>query len=115
VELIERVREVLNGIVDPCSVAAGAPAGLVELGLIREVTLEPGPAGAAVRVVIGLTEPLCMMGGSFVARARELLAAVPGVSEVDVSLDDAGDWGPGDIDPGYRLRLAAVRSARTTS
>jgi metal-sulfur cluster biosynthetic enzyme len=112
VELTDRVRETLNGIVDPCSVVAGAPAGLVDLGLVRHLAVTPAQDGVAVRVRIGVTEPGCLMGASFAIKARELLQAVPGVSTVDVELDHAGDWEPSDIDPAYQLRLAEVRSTR---
>lgn len=114
-ELTDLVRETLNGIIDPCSVVAGAPAGLVDLGLVRHLAVTPAPDGAAVLVRIGVTEPGCLMGASFAIRARELLGAMPGVSTVDVQLDHAADWEPGDIDPAYRLRLAEVRSARAAS
>ena len=38
--------------------------------------------------------------------------ALAGVVAVDVRLDHAADWDPGDIDPGYAMRLAAVRAGR---
>ena len=36
----EEVRALLNAIVDPCSLAAGAPAGIDEMGLVRDVEVE---------------------------------------------------------------------------
>jgi metal-sulfur cluster biosynthetic enzyme len=86
------VRDLLNTIVDPCSVAAGAPAGLADMGLVRTVEVDDH----TVSVRIGLTEPGCMMGASFVVRARELLAAQPGVEAVTVEL--------------YERRLVALRA-----
>ncbi|TDV48664.1 metal-sulfur cluster assembly factor [Actinophytocola oryzae] len=111
-ELTERVREALNTIIDPCSVVAGAPVGLVDLGLVRQLTVTPAPDGAAVLVRIGVTEPACLMGASFVVRAKEVLDAIPEISTVDVGLDHAADWTPDDIAPAYQLRLAEVRSTR---
>lgn len=113
-ELIDRVREALNAIVDPCSVAAGAPAGLVDLGLVRRLDVSSTPAGTRVRVSIGVTEPGCMMGASFAIKAQELLATLPEVAVAEVALDHAADWTPEDIAPSYRLRLAEVRSTRRT-
>jgi metal-sulfur cluster biosynthetic enzyme len=63
-------------------------------------------------VRIGVTEPGCMMGASFVVKAQELLADLPGVSTVEVGLDHRADWQPDDIAPAYRLRLAEVRAGR---
>jgi metal-sulfur cluster biosynthetic enzyme len=106
------VRAALNAIVDPCSAVAGAPAGIVEMGLVRALAVRDGPGGASVAVCIGVTEPGCMMGASFAAAARERLEALPGVGAVDVTLDHAFDWEPADIDPAYARRLQAVREER---
>lgn len=106
----EAVRAVLDEIIDPCSVVAGAPAGIVAVGLVRHLRVTESADGARVEARIGVTEPGCMMGASFVVRARERLEALPGVAAVDIQLDHAGDWDPADIDPAYARRLAAVRA-----
>ncbi len=111
----EDIRFELNRIVDPCSVVAGAPAGLDEMGLVRELRLTETPDGVAVHVRIGVTEPGCMMGASFAISARERLEALAGVAAVDVQLDHRADWEPADIDPAYAKRLAAVRAARRSA
>jgi metal-sulfur cluster biosynthetic enzyme len=105
------VRDLLNTIVDPCSVAAGAPAGLGDMGLIRAVEVDDH----TVSVTIGLTEPGCMMSASFVVRARELLAAQPGVEAVAVELEQDCDWSPALLDSHYAHRLDAVRARRRAS
>ncbi len=110
----DAIRAALNEIVDPCSVVAGAPAGIGEMGLIRGLQVREAPGGVEVEVHIGVTEPGCMMGASFAIRARERLEVLPGVVDVDVRLDHAGDWGPGDIDPAYAQRLAAIRAEKRT-
>jgi metal-sulfur cluster biosynthetic enzyme len=88
------VRALLDEIIDPCSIAAGAPAGLVEMGLVRGVEVTSMPAGDAITVRIGLTEPGCMMGASFVVRVREALEPLPGVARVDVELEHDSGWSP---------------------
>lgn len=109
------VRAELNRIVDPCSVVAGAPAGIEEMGLVRELRLTETVDGVAIRVRIGVTEPGCMMGASFAVSARERLEALPGVAGVEVQLDHRCDWEPGDIDTAYAERLEAVRAARRSA
>jgi metal-sulfur cluster biosynthetic enzyme len=109
------VRARLNSIVDPCSLAAGAPAGIDEMGLVRAVDVDETPRGAVIRVRIGLTEPGCMIGASFVARAHECLEPLPGVASVEVTLEHDCDWTPADLDPGYASRLHAVREARRSA
>lgn len=108
-----RVREVLNGVVDPCSVAAGSPAGLADMGLVRRVELTPAADGSGatdVRVVIGVTDYGCVMGAPFAMEAYKLLATLPGVGRVDVELDGEFDWLPDDMSPAYRRRLAEVHA-----
>jgi metal-sulfur cluster biosynthetic enzyme len=106
------IRAALDEIVDPCSRAAGAPAGLGEMGLVRDVRVEPGPAGARVSVVLALTEPTCLMGIPFVTSARERLAALEGVAHVDVSLAANFEWTPAELSPAYAERLERVRELR---
>ncbi len=106
------IRAELNEILDPCSVVAGAPAGIEELGLVRELTLVRSPGGLAVRLSIGVTEPGCMMGASFVVKARERLEALDEVASVDVRLDHRADWEPVDLDPAYAERLERMRAGK---
>jgi metal-sulfur cluster biosynthetic enzyme len=111
--LTERdVRSALNGIVDPCSAAAGAPAGLDEMGLVRDVRIDPTPSGASVRIVLGLTEPTCLMGIPFVKSARERIQALEGVAAVEVSLAAGFQWTPAELSPAYAARLERVREQR---
>lgn len=106
------IRDALDAIIDPCSVAAGAPAGIAELGLIRSLTVTDVPGGVRIEVAIGVTEPGCMMGASFVVKARALLDAMPDVVSHQVCLDHAADWQPADIDSAYSERLDRVRAER---
>jgi metal-sulfur cluster biosynthetic enzyme len=107
-----RIRAILNGIVDPCSATAGAPAGLDEMGLVREVWIDARPAGAYVRVALALTEPTCLMGVPFLASAQERLAALEGVAEVEVSLAPEVEWTPAELSPAYAARLERLRAGR---
>lgn len=101
-----QVREVLNGIVDPCSTAAGVPAGLCDMGLVHAVAVHPD---GRVAVTLGVTEPGCFMIGSFAAEARARLLTLPGVSAVELELDEGFDWTEDSMDPAYRARLAQHR------
>ena len=107
-----RVWTTLNTIVDPCSRAAGAPVGIAEMGLVRQLEVHHSPGGASIRVVIGVTEPGCLMGAAFVNDAGKLLRALPGVAEVDVSMDQAFDWTPEDMSPAYQAQLEQLRQRR---
>ena len=104
------VRAALNEIIDPCSVAAGEPAGLVDMGLVRLINIRDN--GAQVQVVLALTEPTCLMGFPFMRSARDRLEALPDVERVEVSLDPAFQWSPGDLAPAYAERLEQRRASR---
>lgn len=100
------VRETLNGIVDPCSTAAGVPAGLCDMGLVHAVEVAPD---GRVSVTLGVTEPGCFMIGSFALEAHARLGALPGVTAVELELDEGFDWTEDSMDPAYRERLAEHR------
>lgn len=102
----------LEGIVDPCSVAAGARAGLVSMGLVGEVSIEHGASGARLDVVLHVTEPTCLMGAIFETTAARELAALPGVEHVVVRLDRTHLWSPSDMSAAYRQRLDSFRAAQ---
>jgi len=105
------VRAVLNQIIDPCSRVAGAPVGLVDMGLIRRLTLTPGVETVDVHMVIGVTEYGCLLAPSFASEARELLDALPGIGIIDIELDGEFDWVPEDMSAAYRQQLAERRAA----
>jgi metal-sulfur cluster biosynthetic enzyme len=106
------VRSVLNGIVDPCSEAAGAPAGLDDMGLVRSVEISESAAGTTVRVEIGVTEPGCFMIYPFCREARERLAGIERIDTVEVDLANGADWMPSDMSEAYRKLLTRKRAVR---
>lgn len=112
----DRVREVLNGIVDPCSITAGVPAGMDDMGLISDIQVrDDGAGGRRISVTFGLTDPTCMLLGSFANEARERLAGLPGVTGVDVALDHDMEWTPDMLAPHYQERLAEHRAQKRRS
>ncbi|MGW5106013.1 hypothetical protein [Nocardia sp. NPDC004123] len=110
-----RVRALLNEIVDPCSAAAGAPAGLADMGLVRSVIVEQGSSGATIRVVLGITEPGCLMSLPFQNSAHQRLDHLDGVAKVEVTFDPTLQWTEDDLSPEYARRLTEVRRARRES
>jgi metal-sulfur cluster biosynthetic enzyme len=104
------IRAVINTIVDPCSRAAGIPAGLVDMGLLRSLAVRSERDGVHVRAVVGVTEYACMLGPAFATEIDRLVRGVAGVSSVHVSLDDQFDWVPEDMTESYRQSLARRRS-----
>jgi len=111
--LLDRVRTCLNEVIDPCSVTAGAPAGLVDMGLVRTLQVARREDGRTEAVVaIGITHPFCMMAGVFLNEVRKRLAEIEGLDHAEVSLDSETMWTPAEMTETYRQRLEATRRAR---
>ena len=106
------VRAALDQIKDPCSCVAGAPAGLSEMGLVKQVRATGTLNGVTVEVLLIATEPTCPFATMFVGEAERRIEAIPGVVSVVVRFDAHADWSEMDASPSYRERLNAVRRRR---
>jgi metal-sulfur cluster biosynthetic enzyme len=98
------VRRRLAVVVDPCSTASVLPMSIVELGLIRDITLQDG----VLSVYLRLTSPSCMMVAYIAREVTEKLGGLAGVTQVQVIPDEGLDWEPSMMDK----RVAAERSRR---
>ena len=76
------VRAALNDIVDPCSVAAGTPLGLVDMGIVRDVHVR----GSTLRIELLPTFPACRFVPIFEAEIRKRL----GETDLTVMIEVAG-------------------------
>jgi metal-sulfur cluster biosynthetic enzyme len=86
--LDERIEAELDRIKDPCSVASGRPAGLVEMGLVLGWEIE----GRTLSVTFCVTFPGCTMAPHFTEAAREALAGFPEFDRVEVCVDTDHVW-----------------------
>jgi metal-sulfur cluster biosynthetic enzyme len=102
-QLTEAVWVGLDQVIDPCSVAAGAPAGLVTMGMVSRVNVDAGTRTA--EVTLKLTHPSCFMAPFFLQQVRNELASLDQLDAVEVDLDEAWDWTPAEMDEGYRELL----------
>lgn len=74
---------------------------IVDLGLLYGITIE----GSRVNVDITLTSPGCPSGGEITARTEEVLRALPGVTDVSVTVVWSPFWSPERIEPRIRSYL----------
>ena len=102
--LAERIREELDAIKDPCSVASGIPLGLNEMGLVDTVEVE---ADGAALVRLRLTSPFCHMIGFFQQEMQRIVGALPEVTSVRIVADNGLDWSPSRISPAAQARREA--------
>jgi metal-sulfur cluster biosynthetic enzyme len=74
---------------------------LVVLGLVYDIQIEE----AKVHATISLTSPFCPVAGQIVEDAKNAIAKVEGVEEVEVSLSFDPPWTPDRISPLIRSSL----------
>lgn len=101
----QALRERIQDIPDPCSLATGVPLGIGEMGLIQSLACTDGK----VTVRLHITSPMCMMAAYFMREIEQRLTGQEGVASVHVEFDHDLKWTPGDIHPDARARLAAKR------
>ena len=84
------VRAALARVHDPCSVAAGRPTSLIDMGLVRGWTFADGH----LAVTFCVTFAGCTMAPHFVEAAARELAAIEGVERVSTAVDTEFAWTP---------------------
>ena len=100
------VERALGRVHDPCSLAAGSPVSITDLGLVTGWSAD----GETLRVSIAATGPGCTFLGKIADAARAELLTLRGVREVRVDLDTEFIWDPGRISPAARAALARRRT-----
>jgi len=83
-----RIRQALNEIHDPCSVASGRPTGLVDMGLVLGWQLED----RVLSVTFAVTFAGCTMAPHFTEAARKALSAFDEFDHVNVTVDTKHVW-----------------------
>lgn len=90
-EVLQAVRQALSAVQDPCSVAAGRPTNIVDLGLL--VSADVDDDGVLV-IVLRTTFPGCTMAPHFTRAAETCAGQIPGVRSVRVEIDPEFTWRP---------------------
>ncbi len=104
----QEIRDALGRVYDPCSLAVNNPLSIVDMGLVRGWRLEPD---GAIKVIMCVTGPGCLMAPKFVGAAREQLAQLPFVRSVEIEVDASVLWTPEQMTEGGRA-LQRARHAR---
>jgi|SRR5579862_2350907 len=103
------VEQVLDGILDPCSVAVGAPTGLVAMGLIDDVELR----GDDVVVRLRPTMPGCLYTAVFAGEICRSLGELDWIAGVSVEVvADGTVWDEDRMAPAAREKLEQARAER---
>jgi metal-sulfur cluster biosynthetic enzyme len=86
----DAIRDALGRVFDPCSVAAGRPTSILDMGLVLDWKM----CGDALSIRFAVTFAGCTMAPHFVEAACAELRRIPGIRSVDASLDTAHVWTP---------------------
>lgn len=99
--LIELVESRLEGILDPCSVAAGNGMNIVEMGLIKRIEVSSGE----VHVYLCLTSPTCPMLEHFSREVDRVFDDVRDqVGAVVLHPDTGMNWTPARLSEDAKAR-----------
>lgn len=104
----DQIRATLNAVHDPCSLAANAPIGLVDMGLV--VGWEVDDAHN-LEVTLTVTAPGCMLAPKFALDAELRLRELGLFGDIDVNFQKGIFWTEDRIAPDARARLAERRAA----
>jgi ATP-binding protein involved in chromosome partitioning len=77
----DRVLDALRTIIDP-----DLHRDIVSLGMIKDLAIAHGPEGSFVKFVFELTTPACPVRDQFKKQAEAVVSALPGVSQVEVTM-----------------------------
>jgi len=104
-----QVLEALEQVVDPCSITAGAPISVVDMGMINDVAVD---AQGGVDISMRATSAMCTMIAGIMAGVETQVGRVEGVSEVRVKLTSGSLWTEAEMTDRGR-RILEARRARS--
>lgn len=71
--------------------------GIVDLGLIYGVDINPHPEGDEVKLTMTFTSPFCPYGPQLKAMVQQALATLPGVKNAAVNIVFTPPWDPREM------------------
>lgn len=97
---VEAVWDALHAVVDP-------ELGLdfVDLGLVYDVSVEPGERGLRVHIEFTLTSPACGIGPQVAAEMEEVVEAIDGVERAFPRMTFTTPWTPERMSEDARFAL----------
>lgn len=108
-QVVRYVSNRVNEVVDPCSQAQGVAIGLLDMGLVRKLEVEPEGGGWCVRLKLRLTSPGCLYFVYFEESIRERIVH-PAILRLEIGFDSGLDWTPESMSSSAQRRLSEHRS-----
>lgn len=92
----EPIEKALQKVIDP-----ELHLDVMSLGLIYDIIID----GPKVKVLMSLTSPVCPYGPELIADVRRNVAALEGVTQVEVEITFSPLWGPDRMSDEARIAL----------
>jgi metal-sulfur cluster biosynthetic enzyme len=96
----------LDRVVDPCSQSWQRPLSIVDLGLVRRISVD---TRHTARIEISLTTPFCLAVTIIMQAIEQRVGEVPGIDNVEVNVDPTVVWSLELMTDEGRERLLAHR------
>lgn len=90
----------INEVIDPCSRFNGSHLGLVDLGMVKDVSVE----GQSAKVTLLLDDPVCIYTFVMQKEIREALEQ-RGIDDVEIQICADQLWTPDRLSPLANVRL----------
>lgn len=68
--------------------------GIVDLGLIYNIAVNPAPEGEQIKLKMTFTSPFCPYGPALKSQVQRALAVLPGVTAAQVDVVFSPPWDP---------------------
>ena len=68
--------------------------GIVDLGLIYDIAVNPSPEGEEIKLKMTFTSPFCPYGPALKSQVHQALAKLPGVTSAQVDIVFTPPWDP---------------------
>lgn len=87
-ELKQQVIEKLGTVIDPCMEAAGLNLSVIDLGIVREVSVDADQ----IRIEMGLTEPGCGFTHALVTQVEDAVECLKGTRALNMTFNWSDPW-----------------------
>jgi metal-sulfur cluster biosynthetic enzyme len=104
----QQIKSLLDQIVDPCSIAAGTPIGLLDMGIVDSVEVR----GDSVSITLLPTFPGCIYTAVFAGEITRRLEKLDWLSEIRVDEARGLLWDEDRMSSQARERLRKARAQR---
>lgn len=95
----------LNKVCDPCGLAQGLSLGIIDMGLVRSISVEHNSSKWNISIGIRFTSAGCYYFPYFENEIRSQLGDHSRVNSLEVTWDNVIDWTPEDLSGSAKTQM----------